>query len=333
MEQYGALLTAYAQGDAARSVDSLLGLGRPLLDRALMSINKRGPDLHGLWDAPRYALAVMLHTDAGLQVAVTPTAPTHTTSSRSRQTCCNWASGAHPNRCGPSRNDGTSRCRACCATVAERTPSAQQKRCSSLGGTVWTPSPRSSSTADCWRSRSQRSSPCRGPTSCLRGVKGTAALSGAIVDRRRAWLGDASTWLGRAGAAGARQRRRDSCTSDECRRSCSTTPRRWRHCAQCSRERRRTTSPISLRSSSAPCTIGRTGSTTRLRRTAQPSSECRRATPRGSDLPTCCADPATSTTPAGCSRPSSPSDPTGHTSRCGGTSSNHRERPIGAWRH
>ena len=69
LERYHAILTTYAEGDAASSVESVLGLSQYRLMRALVSINKRGTDLHAPWDARRYALAVMLHTDAALRLA------------------------------------------------------------------------------------------------------------------------------------------------------------------------------------------------------------------------------------------------------------------------
>ncbi len=75
LERYHAILEAYAGGDAASSVDSVLALSRDTLTlyrdrltRVLLSINKRGIDLHAPWDAQRYTLAVMLHTDAALRL-------------------------------------------------------------------------------------------------------------------------------------------------------------------------------------------------------------------------------------------------------------------------
>ena len=76
MEHYQELLTAYAEGDSAASIDAVIALSRQRLARdrtgltsALASINKRGLDPLVPWDARRYASAVMLHTDAGLRLA------------------------------------------------------------------------------------------------------------------------------------------------------------------------------------------------------------------------------------------------------------------------
>ena len=76
MERYHAMLAAYAEGDAAGSIEAVLRLSQQRLardwtglTRALYSINTRGIDPYAPWDARRYALAVMLHTDAALQAA------------------------------------------------------------------------------------------------------------------------------------------------------------------------------------------------------------------------------------------------------------------------
>ena len=76
MERYHAMLAAYAEGDAASSVEGVLALSQQRLardwsglTRALFTINTRGIDPHAPWDARRYALAVMLHTDAALRAA------------------------------------------------------------------------------------------------------------------------------------------------------------------------------------------------------------------------------------------------------------------------
>jgi tetratricopeptide (TPR) repeat protein len=76
MERYHAMLAAYAGGDAAGSIEAVIGLSRRRLardwtglTRALYTINTRGIDPYAPWDARRYALAVMLHTDAALQAA------------------------------------------------------------------------------------------------------------------------------------------------------------------------------------------------------------------------------------------------------------------------
>ncbi len=75
-EHYHDLLAAYANGDAAGSIDGVITLSRQRLardwsglTRALFTINTRGIDPHAPWDARRYALAVMLHTDAALRAA------------------------------------------------------------------------------------------------------------------------------------------------------------------------------------------------------------------------------------------------------------------------
>jgi len=74
MERYHATLAAYAEGDAAGSIEAVLRLSQQRLardwtglTRALYSINTRGIDPYAPWDARRYALAVMLHTDAALR--------------------------------------------------------------------------------------------------------------------------------------------------------------------------------------------------------------------------------------------------------------------------
>ena len=76
MERYHAMLAAYAEGDAAGGIEAVLRLSQQRLardwtglTRALYSINTRGIDPYAPWDARRYALAVMLHTDAALRAA------------------------------------------------------------------------------------------------------------------------------------------------------------------------------------------------------------------------------------------------------------------------
>ena len=140
MEQYSGLLTAYAEGDAARSVDSLLELSRPLRDRALMAINKRGADLHGLWDAGRYALAVMLHTDAGLQVASDTYGADTYDQFQVAADVLQLGVGCAPEQMRSFAQRWYVALSRLLRDRGGRTPSAQQKRCSSLGGTVWTPS-------------------------------------------------------------------------------------------------------------------------------------------------------------------------------------------------
>lgn len=76
LSDYHVMLDAYADGDAAGSIEAVLDLSRRRLardwtglTRALYNINTRGIDPHAPWDARRYALAVMLHTDAALRMA------------------------------------------------------------------------------------------------------------------------------------------------------------------------------------------------------------------------------------------------------------------------
>ena len=66
---YHGMLDAYARGDGAGSIDALLGLTGERLAATLKLINRRGIDPYVPWDAGRYALAVMLHTDAALRLA------------------------------------------------------------------------------------------------------------------------------------------------------------------------------------------------------------------------------------------------------------------------
>ncbi len=76
IERYHAILAAYAGGDTASSVEAVLALSQQRLardwtglTRALYTINTNGIDQYAPWDARRYALAVVLHTDAALQAA------------------------------------------------------------------------------------------------------------------------------------------------------------------------------------------------------------------------------------------------------------------------
>ena len=76
LSDYHAMIDAYADGDAAGSIEAVLALSQQRLardwtglTRALYSINTRGIDPRAPWDARRYALAVMLHTDAALRIA------------------------------------------------------------------------------------------------------------------------------------------------------------------------------------------------------------------------------------------------------------------------
>jgi len=69
MDDYHAAVEAYAAGDADGAFERLRALDRERLARTLVAINKRGIDLQTPWDARRYLLAVMLHTDAALRLA------------------------------------------------------------------------------------------------------------------------------------------------------------------------------------------------------------------------------------------------------------------------
>ena len=76
LSDYHAMIDAYADGDAAGSIETVLALSQQRLardwtglTRALYAINTRGIDPRAPWDARRYALAVMLHTNAALRIA------------------------------------------------------------------------------------------------------------------------------------------------------------------------------------------------------------------------------------------------------------------------
>jgi tetratricopeptide (TPR) repeat protein len=69
MDRYHTAVAAYAEGNVAESVAQVLAFGQEGLPRVLGFLNKRGIDRHAPWDGRRYALAIMLHTDAGLQLA------------------------------------------------------------------------------------------------------------------------------------------------------------------------------------------------------------------------------------------------------------------------
>jgi tetratricopeptide (TPR) repeat protein len=69
MDRYHAAVAAYAEGNLAESVAQVIAFGQEGLTRILGFLNKRGIDRHAPWDGRRYALAIMLHTDAGLQLA------------------------------------------------------------------------------------------------------------------------------------------------------------------------------------------------------------------------------------------------------------------------
>lgn len=69
MDGYHAAVEAYAAGDADGAFERLRAFDQERLARTLITINRRGIDLQAPWDARRYLLAVMLHTDAGFRLA------------------------------------------------------------------------------------------------------------------------------------------------------------------------------------------------------------------------------------------------------------------------
>lgn len=69
LKLYHEMLGAYANGDEAASVEAVVELDPERLDRVLRNINDPLDDPVGLWDAKRYSLAVMLHTDAAFRLA------------------------------------------------------------------------------------------------------------------------------------------------------------------------------------------------------------------------------------------------------------------------
>ena len=66
--RYHGMVDAYAAGDDASGIEALLLWSRERLERALALANTRD-DTQAPWLPPRYGLAAMLHTDAGLRLS------------------------------------------------------------------------------------------------------------------------------------------------------------------------------------------------------------------------------------------------------------------------
>ena len=163
LERYDAILTTYAEGDTASSVESVLGLsGTTSPERAASdarcshqqtryrsshavgrpAVRTRGHAAHR-----RRPPACRRHLR---QRRLRPVPGRGGPAATGRQVCAR-------SRSDRWRRDGMSRFRAFYATAS---PCARRTRCSNLDGSVWRTSPRSSARAACWRSPSRRSTPC-----------------------------------------------------------------------------------------------------------------------------------------------------------------------------
>ena len=230
LSDYHAMLDAYADGDAASSVAAVLDLSRRRLardwtglTRALSSINTRGIDPHAPWDARRYALAVMLHTDAALRIAGET-----------------WGDEAFVQfqvaadllqlgvRCAPGRFKSLSPrwYVALSRLLRDRTVLSAADALLELGRTRLENEPaifgesgvmaESVATIYAWSQPETRTSWTAGDD---------RFFLRQVTDRRQAWLTDAAKWLSRAASWSPATATR-ACTSGGCRRPVSMTPRR-----------------------------------------------------------------------------------------------------------
>ena len=232
MERYHAMLAAYAEGDAAGRIEAVLRLSQQRLardwtglTRALYFINTRGIDPYAPWDARRYALAVMLHTDAALQAA--------------GDTYGDEAFVAVPGGGGPAATG-----RQVCPRSIQVPGAAMVRRAFPLFARSHGPAVRRKRSLNSDGHVSRHDPAILGESGMLaESIATIYALSQMdtrtswassddrlflrrVTDRRQAWLNDAAIMAGSGRRPGSRQRRSAACTLAGCVRSGSRTPKR-----------------------------------------------------------------------------------------------------------
>lgn len=197
LDLYHAMLTAYSQGDPAGSIDSVIALDRQRLDRALRSINDAVNDANTPWDAKRYALAVMLHTDAAVRLAGETYGNDMYDQLQLAADLLQLGVRCAPDRLRPLASQwyiGLSR------YLRERNALRTAEALLDLGRKRLADDPAILAESGLLAESVATIYALSNAGTRQSWNAGASGILGRVVDRRRAWLNDAATWLGRASA-------------------------------------------------------------------------------------------------------------------------------------
>jgi hypothetical protein len=175
----------------------VIALDRQRLDRALRNINDAANDANAPWDAKRYALAVMLHTDAALQLAGDTYGNDMHDQLQLAADLLQLGVRCAPDRLRPLASQwyvGLSR------YPRDRNALRTAEALLELGRKRLADDPAILAESGLLAESVATIYALSNANAGQSWNAGTSRLLGRVVDRRRAWLNDAATWLGRAAA-------------------------------------------------------------------------------------------------------------------------------------